>query len=49
MRYSHYLVRLLGDTGKEIVTRIFGIILAVIAVQFVINGVLEIYQNLPPR
>lgn len=49
MRYSHYLVWLLGDTGKEIVTRIFGIILAVIAVQFVINGVLDIYLNLPPR
>lgn len=47
MVYSSFLVRLLGETGKEIVTRIFGIILAVIAVQFVINGVLEIYQNLP--
>jgi len=47
MLYSSFLVRLLGETGKEIVTRIFGIILAVIAVQFVINGVLEIYLNLP--
>lgn len=49
MIYSHYLVRLLGDTGKEIVTRIFGIILAVIAVQFVINGVLDVYLSLPVR
>ncbi|MEX1199502.1 MAG: MarC family protein [Methylophaga sp.] len=46
---SHYLVRLLGDTGKEIVTRIFGIILAVIAVQFVINGVIDVYLNLPMK
>lgn len=49
MIYSNYVVRWLGDTGKEIVTRIFGIILAVIAVQFVINGVLEVYLNLPVK
>ena len=46
MVYSHFLVRYLGETGKEIVTRIFGIILSVIAVQFVINGVLDIYAAL---
>ncbi|MCL5974627.1 MAG: MarC family protein [Gammaproteobacteria bacterium] len=46
MVYSHFLVRYLGETGKEIVTRIFGIILSVIAVQFVINGVLDIYATL---
>lgn len=46
MIYSKYLVRYLGETGKEIVTRLFGIILSVIAVQFVINGVLDIYQGL---
>ncbi|RUO32641.1 MarC family protein [Aliidiomarina soli] len=46
MIYSHSLVKYLGETGKEIVTRIFGIILAVLAVQFVINGVLDIYRSL---
>lgn len=46
MVYAHFIVRYLGETGKEIVTRIFGIILSVIAVQFVINGVLEVYTNL---
>lgn len=46
MRYSHFLVKYLGETGKEIITRVFGIILAVLAVQFVINGVLEIYRGL---
>lgn len=39
MIYSRHLVRLLGETGKEILTKIFGLILAVLAVQFVINGV----------
>lgn len=46
MRYSHSLVKFLGETGKEIITRIFGVILAVLAVQFVINGVLDIYYSL---
>lgn len=46
MRYSHSLVKYLGETGKEIITRIFGVILAVLAVQFVINGVLDIYRTL---
>jgi len=39
-------VRYLGETGKEIITRLFGLILSVIAVQFVINGVLDIYRSL---
>lgn len=46
MIYSHFLVKYLGETGKEIVTRVFGIILAVIAVQFVINGVLDVYRGI---
>lgn len=45
MVYSRYLVRLLGETGKEIVTRLFGVILSVIAVQFVINGVLDVWPH----
>lgn len=46
MIYSQYLVRFLGETGKEIITRLFGVILSVIAVQFVINGVLDIHKSL---
>lgn len=45
MIYSQYLVRFLGDTGKEIITRLFGVILSVIAVQFIINGVLDVYRG----
>lgn len=46
MLYSKYIVRLLGDSGKEIVTKVFGLILAVIAVQFVINGATDVYRTL---
>ncbi len=42
MIYSKFIVRYLGDTGKQIVTKIFGLILAVISVQFVINGIASV-------
>ena len=38
MVYSKVIVKYLGNTGKQIITKIFGLILAVISVQFVING-----------
>jgi multiple antibiotic resistance protein len=43
---SKYIVKYLGESGKEIITRLFGLILAVIAVQFVINGSVEAYKEL---
>lgn len=46
MIYSQYIVRYLGETGKEIITRLFGVILSVVAVQFVINGVIDVYKGL---
>jgi len=39
MVYSKVIVRYLGETGKQIATKLFGLILAVISVQFVINGI----------
>jgi multiple antibiotic resistance protein len=39
MVHSRYVIRALGDSGRMILTKLFGMILAVIAVQFVINGV----------
>ncbi len=46
MLYSRVLVERLGDVGKVIVTKVFGLILAVIAVQFVINGVTDVWVGL---
>jgi len=39
---SKLVVQYIGNTGKQIVTRLFGIILSVVAVQFVINGSIEV-------
>lgn len=39
MLYSKMIVRYLGESGKQIITKVFGLILSVIAVQFVINGI----------
>lgn len=46
MLYSKVLVERLGDVGKVIVTKVFGLILAVIAVQFVINGASDVWLGL---
>lgn len=42
MIYSKVIVRYLGNTGKQIITKVFGLILAVISVQFVINGMANV-------
>jgi multiple antibiotic resistance protein len=39
---SHVLLRVLRQTGIKILTRIMGLIMAVISVQFVINGVSDV-------
>lgn len=38
MRLSSQLLRLIGTTGIHVVTRLFGILLSALAVQFVLNG-----------
>lgn len=38
MIHANQVVRMIGETGLQVVTRLFGLILAVLAVQFVING-----------
>ncbi len=45
MIHSRLIVRFLGDTGKDIMTKVFGLILAVLAVQFVINGGSEVVSD----
>ncbi len=41
MRASAQLLRLIGTTGIHVVTRLFGILLSALAIQFVINGLAE--------
>lgn len=41
MRGATFVLRLIGNTGVHVVTRLLGIILAALAVQFVINGLTE--------
>ncbi len=40
MRAATLVLRLIGNTGVHVVTRLLGVILAALAVQFVLNGVL---------
>src|SRR5690606_22553084 len=42
---SRHLVRYIGETGLQVVTRLFGLILAVLAVQFVINGITDLVRE----
>jgi len=45
MVYSKVVIRWIGNSGRRILTKVFGLILAVIAVQFVLNGVGEAVTN----
>ena len=46
LRNGDMMLKLLGTTGIRIIQRLMGLILMVIAVQFVINGVISIYNPL---
>jgi multiple antibiotic resistance protein len=41
MRLSTQMLRVIGATGTHVVTRLFGILLSALAVQFVLNGLAE--------
>lgn len=41
MRGSSLLLRVIGTTGIHVISRLLGIILAALAVQFVLNGILQ--------
>ncbi|WP_376695405.1 MarC family protein [Wenzhouxiangella sp. EGI_FJ10305] len=45
MVYSNVVIRWIGNSGRRILTKVFGLILAVIAVQFVLNGAGEAVTN----
>ncbi|MBU1029921.1 MAG: MarC family protein [Nanoarchaeota archaeon] len=44
MRYSNYLHKIIGHQGAEILSRIMGLILAALAVEFVISGIISIFE-----
>ena len=46
LRNGDMILKLLGTTGIRIIQRLMGLILMVIAVQFIINGVISIYNPL---
>lgn len=46
LRNGDVLLKLLGTTGIRIIQRLMGLILMVIAVQFIINGVISVYKPL---
>ena len=46
LRNGDVILKLLGTTGIRIIQRLMGLILMVIAVQFIINGVISIYKPL---
>jgi len=41
MRLSTQMLRVIGTTGVHVVTRLFGILLSALAVQFVLNGLAQ--------
>jgi multiple antibiotic resistance protein len=45
MRLSALLLRALGETGVHVIGRVMGILLAALAVQFVLNGVAAFYHQ----
>ena len=49
MTHSRHVIRIMGDSGRRILTKLFGLILAVIAVQFVINGIADAVVDFLPK
>jgi multiple antibiotic resistance protein len=39
LKLAHPLLKLLGKTGLNLLTRVMGIILTAVAVQFILNGI----------
>lgn len=46
LKFSRYLYKVLGKTGLNLIGRIMGILVAAIAIEFVITGLREVFPNL---
>ena len=46
MRLGEKLMFILGVTGMNVLTRVFGVIVAAMATQYIIQGVIEVVKNL---
>ena len=46
MIHSHFITDRVGQTAKKIITKLFGLILAIISVQFVINGAFDLIPDI---
>lgn len=46
LKFSRYLYKLLGKTGLNLIGRIMGILVAAIAIEFVITGLRDVFPNL---
>ncbi len=49
MKYSHVIAQKIGDTERRVITKLFGLIIVVISVQFVINGLLDVVPEVLMR
>ncbi|MDF7801056.1 YchE family NAAT transporter [Pontiellaceae bacterium B1224] len=45
---AHFIAKLLGQTGINVITRIMGLVLAAIGVEFITHGIMEIFPVLAP-
>jgi len=45
MRYSHWLNKIIGRQGSEILSRVMGLILTAMAVEFIISGIMSFVQS----
>jgi multiple antibiotic resistance protein len=44
LKYSHLIYRVLGQTGTNIMTRLMGLILSAMAIEFIVDGVRSIFN-----
>ena len=46
MRLGERLMSILGVTGMNVLTRVFGVIVAAMATEYIIHGVIEVIKSL---